>query len=203
MKKLFLIISLALISNFVSAQIKIGGGFTYGNAGLPGITLKAEKRLNDQWSLSPEMHFFFAREGVLRGDVVKRAGTANEIYALSLDFHKQANIDLIENLSSYLIIGVNYIFPVFISELPTQGGNTFIRRETDSGTSLNFGIGGQYEVNESIDLYFEAKGMILGNADQMIATLGVLIDLNGIKLWKSIGLWRDSKTNTNYHLFIF
>ncbi len=178
MKKTILIISLTIISYYAKAQLQVGGGFTYGQTtGLPGFTVKAEKQLSEKWSLSPEFNFFFARGSVLRGEPRLSAGNVSEMYAINLDFHKHVTIKYVDNLGACLIMGVNVAFPVYVSEFQSVGGRTFETRDTQSGASLNIGLGAEYQIKENLDLYYEAKGMLLGNADQLILTLGVLISI--------------------------
>lgn len=48
MKKILIIISFIFVSYQVSAQLKVGGGLTYGiTSGLPGITFKGVEELSD------------------------------------------------------------------------------------------------------------------------------------------------------------
>ncbi|MEL6557820.1 MAG: outer membrane beta-barrel protein [Bacteroidota bacterium] len=179
MKKTLIVISFIFLSYQVSAQLKVGGGVTYGvTSGLAGITVKGAKKLNDQWSLSPEFNFFFSRGERLTGDFTRNAGSATEFYALNVDFHRWVNFGQPEDLKPYLLVGVNYAFPVYVTE-NTVGtpGRTFRIRDTDSGASFNLGVGGQYALGSRINAYAELKAMILGDADQLISTVGFLYTL--------------------------
>ena len=179
MKKALIITSIIFISFQVSAQLKVGGGLTYGStSGLAGITFKGVKKLNEHWSLSPEFNLFFARGERLTGDFIKNAGSVSEYYALNIDFHRRVNFGQPEELKPYILAGVNYAFPVFISERTLgQPERTVLIRETDSGASINVGIGGQYALNSRVNAYAEIKAMILGDADQLISTIGILYTL--------------------------
>lgn len=179
MKKILLIITLTFTMSYLSAQVKVGGGFIYGTAAdLPGVTAKAVKKLSDKWNISPELNIFISnRNNILNEGERKTTGNVRELYAANLDFHKLFRPGSIKNMDLYWIMGVNFVFPVYYTMTTIQGGRSFARRETDSGVSLNFGFGGQYILQENIRLYLEMKYMTLGNANQVISTFGLLFDL--------------------------
>ena len=128
--------------------------------------------------MSPEFNFFFVRGEGPTGDFIRNAGSVSEFYALNADFHRWVNFGQPEGLKPYLLVGVNYAFPVYVTE-NTVGttGRKFLIRDTNSGASLNVGIGGHYVLGRRINAYAELKAMILGDADQLISTVGLLYSL--------------------------
>lgn len=157
-RKLMLLVAiLALVSSSSFAQLKYGGGLSFGteandgDLGL-GINARVDYSFNEKWSIAPNFTFWFP------GDIIS-------IWQLNADVHYTFSGD--EALSFYGIGGLNYTHAKLDYDFGIFGGST-----TDSSIGLNLGVGGLLKEKFFGELKYDSAG---NTADGQIAlTVGIL-----------------------------
>mgnify|MGYP002626343945 CR=1 FL=1 len=156
------ILTLALISltTGVFAQIKVGGGLSFGT-GPDNLALQVRSgyQFNSNLTAMIDANFY------MEGDKNFRARTLN--FNLQYHFLHQ------ENVSIYGLGGLNLTHVADVYH--TDFGMKIV--DPVNGTAFNLGAGGRYAFNENIDGFFEAK-YIIGDFDQFVVGIGVVYNLN-------------------------
>ncbi|MEL7146615.1 MAG: outer membrane beta-barrel protein [Bacteroidota bacterium] len=172
MKNFTILVLLILATTPVLAQFQLGGGLSYGvKASRPGATLKGLGTLSDQWKLSPGFTYYTNKSDINRGESLPFEDV-NRLYSLDMDFHYQISLRHSRRITAYTITGVNFSFAVFNVEQVNALNQTSIRTETFNEVGINLGLGANYQLTKTSNLYYEAKIVSFSDAGQAVVNIG-------------------------------
>jgi len=181
--KLTTTLLLLLITSLTSAQIKIGGKLSYGTEiESLGIGAKAIYELDENFSLSGELNYFFGSNTNstinVQGFDIGEQEVETSLTTLNTDLHY--NLSNLNDLSLYAIGGLNFSF--YSTELSSEnnfpgvgGQSSFDNSETFIG--LNLGIGGSYPITDNLNAISELK-YIINDLDQIVFSAGIVYSLD-------------------------
>ncbi len=153
----FSIAAIVLLLCSLSARpqaIELGGGLSYGSGiNNAGVNLKGNVRIDDHWAVSPHFNFFFNRnDGMI----------THRWWAFNIDGHYYFEIE--DLLSIYPLLGFN---------IGVVKENLNSINFSDTGIGMNLGGGLQYQFTDALSGFGEIK-YVIGNADQLVVTVGIL-----------------------------
>jgi outer membrane protein X len=154
MKPLFYLILLSLpLVGF--GQSRIGTKIAYGSE-IESFAIggKATFGLDNRFSISPEIMYFFENDNV-------------SAFTLNGDLHYALNNNW-SGFKPYLIGGVNY------TDLDLNNGRFDDRSDSEWG--LNLGFGAAYPISSSVRFISEVK-YVLSDFDQLVIGVGFLVDM--------------------------
>ena len=162
LKYLSCVLALLLSGNFLLAQVRVGGGFTYGTKfEKPGLFARGEFQIpNKDLGIVASGHFYFPKED-------KNLGVSDSRVAFNLDgMYTFAGNDF---LDIYGLGGLNVM-------RATRKITGFDDKATD--TKFGFGVGGgiRYKLESNLVPMAEMK-YINGGQDEFVINIGLLIQL--------------------------
>lgn len=163
MKKLTLLafVIIALTCNSF-AQIKAGGGITYGSEQKTiGFNLRGQYNVWENVDVVGGFTFYLPHK---EKQTILFATVESKTTMWSFDVDGHYNFDLIDKLKAYPLAGLN------ISGVSVEVNGT---KASDTEVGFNIGAGAAYEITDNLAAYFELK-YTLGNYDQAVIGIGVL-----------------------------
>lgn len=153
----FILVFAAAVSSF--GQAKVGGFLGYGSdveqLGIGGI---ADFSLNDKWSVSPSLLFYFPE---------KNGNIKVSYYEFNINgnyhFYNSGSADV------YALGGLNY-FHAKVKNTSTD------QSVSGDEVGLNIGIGSNFDIGKNWQPFGEAK-FVIGDADQLALFFGVKFKL--------------------------
>lgn len=183
MNSLKITLVLLLITTVANAQFKVGGKLSYGSEiESLGIGAKAIYELDENFSLSGELNYFFGSNTNstinVEGFDIGEQEVETSLTTLNTDLHY--NLSNLNDLSLYAIGGLNFSFysteSTSDNNIPGVGGqSSFDNSETFIG--LNLGIGGSYPITNNLDVISELK-YIINDLDQIVFSAGIVYSLD-------------------------
>jgi len=181
MKSIIITLILLSITTAANAQLKAGGKLSYGSEMESlGIGAKAIYKLNENFSLSGELNYFFGitttTANIFMGQNFSSSEVVTGLVTLNTDLHYNIYISNSNNLRFYGLGGLNFSF--YGSEVTAQnsitGSTSADNNETFIG--LNLGIGGGFSLTDKLDLISELK-YIISDLNQIVFSAGVVYSL--------------------------
>jgi len=182
MNSLKITLVLFLITTVANAQFKVGGKLSYGSEiESLGIGAKAIYELDENFSLSGELNYFFGSNTNstinVQGFDIGEQEVETSLTTLNTDLHY--NLSNLNDLSLYAIGGLNFSFYSTESSSGNNSGlggqSSFDNSETFIG--LNLGIGGGYPITDNLNAISELK-YIINDLDQIVFSAGIVYSLN-------------------------
>lgn len=162
-RKLMLLVAIvALVSSSSFAQLKYGGGLSFGteanegDLGL-GINARVDYSFNEKWSIAPNFTFWFP-------------GEDQTLWQLSADVHYTFSGD--EALSFYGIGGLNYTHYKIDGGTYDTGFGTISLDYDDNAIGLNLGAGALLKERFFGELKYDTAGNTVDG--QIALTVGIL-----------------------------
>lgn len=158
--KMFFVLTVAVLTHSASAQTSVGGFLGYGSGiGQAGIGINAEFNLDDKWSISPGLLFYFPE--------------SNPNFRFSwmeLNFNAHYYFYNEGVVGVYGLGGMNFAR----SHVREKFGSE--RYYTNGEVGLNMGIGSSFDVGKKFKPFAEMK-FVLGTADQLALFFGLKYSL--------------------------
>ena len=182
MKSIKITLILLIITTVANAQLKVGGKLSYGSKiESLGFGAKAIYELNENFSLSGELNYFFGITTTTTNRFMGQNFSSSEVdtglVTLNTDLHYNINISNSNDLRFYGIGGLNFSF--YGTEVTTDksftGSTSANNNETFIG--LNLGFGGGFSITDKLDLISELK-YIISDLNQIVFSSGVVYSLN-------------------------
>lgn len=174
----FLSLSVLFFSLSVSLPInaqftKVGGGLVFGtgyeyhhvHTGNPGINLTGIYEINQPFHLSPGFTYFLSKK-----DELDYGDRRTSLMMFDLDAHYVFNY--LDRFEFYGLGGLNISFV----KSKYLGDETYPENFANNGLGLNIGVGTYMKFSEQFDFFGELK-YIVGKYDQLVVTIGVLLDV--------------------------
>jgi hypothetical protein len=174
MKKALLItviISFTCYAGIKAQTTWVGGGICWGHeAESAGLGLTSKHRINNDLGFSPGINFFFpTKEGPYWREVTTTWFTFNG------DF--QYYFEAGNNLFFYPLGGLNISIISSKIQIKTMGMPSTIK-DSNAKMGINLGMGGQFELKETLFSYFEIKYVAITDIPQFVVSAGVLFALD-------------------------
>jgi len=182
MKSIKITLILLIITTVANAQLKVGGKLSYGSEiESLGIGAKAIYKLNENFSLSGELNYFFGitttTTNIFMGQNFSSSIVGTDLVTLNTDLHYKINISNLNDLRFYGIGGSNFSF--YGTEVTAHnsitGSTSTDNNETFIG--LNLGLGGVFSITNKLDLISELK-YVISNLNQIVFSAGAVYSLN-------------------------
>lgn len=183
MNSLKITLVLLLITTVANAQFKVGGKLSYGSEiESLGIGAKAIYELDENFSLSGELNYFFGSNTNskinVQGYDIGEQEVETSLTTLNTDLHY--NLSNLNDLSLYAIGGLNFSF--YSTELSSDNNFPGVGGQSSSDNSetfigLNLGIGGSYPITNNLDVISELK-YIINDLDQIVFSAGIVYSLD-------------------------
>lgn len=163
MKKITLLAVITVVFTMNSfAQIKAGGGITYGSEQKTiGFNLRGQYNVWENVDVVGGLTFYLPHKEK-QTLLFTTVDSKTTMWSLDIDGHY--NFDLIDKLKAYPLAGLN------ISGVSVEVNGS---KASDTEVGFNIGAGAAYEVSDNLAGFFELK-YTLGNYDQAVIGIGVL-----------------------------
>ncbi|CEN48674.1 hypothetical protein [Capnocytophaga canis] len=144
MKRFFLVLILIGIGNVAYAQFKVGAHLGYGSYKNIGVGADVEYLLNDKWAAASDFNYYFSTGN----------GTAWD-----LNFNGHYYFYEAKQIKAFALTGLNHTRRnVETPKLTNAFGQEFqVEFPTFSSTTINIGIGANYELNDVLEVFSSLK----------------------------------------------
>lgn len=152
MKKIILAFIFIALGTMANAQEKIGAHAIFGSYKGLGLGVNGEYMFNEKWAIAPDFTYFFP-EGV--------NDESRTFWDVNINGHYYFNDK--DAFKVYGLVGINYSHfayetkPKTINTINIWNIDTKTNKSSFGTTTINIGIGGNYDMNDVLELFSNLK----------------------------------------------
>jgi opacity protein-like surface antigen len=190
MKKLFFSLLVLTLMGTANAQFtKVGGGlaltsgfkfhqmdYPENRSGLIGLYFKGIYEVSLPLHIAPSFTIFYPH-------VTKNQFDKTVVSSMMFDINGHYTINSLDRFEFYGLAGLDILFAKKKNTI--TGSSTYT--EKDNALGLNIGVGTYTKLTESMDLTGEIKYLFNNKYNQLMANVGVLINIDWLKKHENTG----------------